>query len=541
MAHQDCTVRFSSTALLPLALLALSLPAGSSAAEIAIDAGVSVGSSNDIARVLAVEGGPLGTSRFETRAWRAIGLDTYIGLFDEPGGAGMHVTRGSGAPGSIGPLGPGGDLYLDTSDFDGYVRSLDRTYGTRPQLFTASQMPRAMSLHPELDDFETYAPRSDAEWDTVMRAAVIHMRDKLGISSPIVQVSSEPESDNWAWNGRNKDDPRSEKLRAYVDFFIVTWYAVEAANPRARTIGPGSAVYSSALAREISGIPDVWGMEEFLALLYAHNLAHPDNPVVLECVGWQGYDWLGSRRIRVGASFVQDELERNGFSRQTPQIIIGWNAQWTGGEIPLWYEASHFASNAIDLLYPGGDRPVERMYFYTYNLDDQECDGTGPRNYASLITTVHPAYELGSGRCIPASNVQSKRPGYAAFEALHSMLGGVFVQTTVPDAGPGEALIDAMATRNGTRTLKVLLANNSDSDGAPSLRVSNVPWRPGTRVTVTLQRVDNSHSVDGGGLERGVRLGQLRVAADRSVTITADSAGPLPTRSVRLLTITTRR
>ena len=512
-----------------------------SATLVLIDASDSTGSSDAIASVLAVEGGPLEGSPFEISAWRALGLETYIALFNEPGGNGMHVTRDAGHPGSIGPLGPNGDLYLDTSDFDSYLRSLAETYGTTPRLFSAAEMPRALSLHPDSLDFATYAPASDAEWDAVMQAAVRHLCDANGICSPIIQVSSEPETENWFWNGRNRSDSRSEKKDAYVDFFIVTWYAVEAAEKPgfdARTIGPGSAVYSSALARVISGIPDVWGMEEFLAGLHEHNLAHSDNPIDLEVVGWQGYDWTGSRRIRDGVTFVQDELERNGFSRDTPQIIIGWNAEWTQPRIPLWYEASHIASNVIDLLNVGEAPLVEKMYYYTWNLDGEPCGVPDERKFSSLITTINPEYEIGSGECIPASDVESLRPSYAAFQALHSMLGGEFVQTTVSQL-PG-AVIDAMATRHPAgagRTIKVLLANNSDADVPASLRIANVPWRPGTRVNVMRQQIDDSHSVDGGGLEGAALLAQLQVAADQSLTITTEVAGSLRTRSVWLLAI----
>lgn len=401
-----------------------------------------------------------------------------------------------------------GGLDLDFTSLDSFIH--DRFRGMRNEhiFFSASLMPLALSSAPDASDYFYYAPASYDEWYDIVYRTVLHIKDDLNMPGASYLVWTEPEGHLWYGQpGRQPGDPAV--LNDLIDLYVATALAVKAADPTAKVGGPMTTSYTSESYRDI---PGHWGgMEEFLEALAAHNANQPDYAVALDEVVWQHYAWTPHIRLAEGVDYLREILPQYGFPADTPQVVVGWNMQFTSEPIPCetisrQQRATYFSANIIEQLNPGGERGLARAYIYPYD-DDAACVN------AALISVPIP--ERGDdpfhGGFVHAITEYCQRPAYAAFQMLRAMrdAGGQFVRTTM-NATPH---LQAMAASNGAE-VTFLIANNTDAEQPVSVAFTNLPFG-GDSVVSTLQVVDETHSADCNGLEAGSR-NRLPLVGDRA-------------------------
>lgn len=511
------------------------------AGRIAVDCADRLGSASGIANFLGCQGGLLTWDDWEIEAWRNLGL-THCSqtLFDDKpetgAGLGLHVTRGESPPGSLGPLGPQQDLYLDTSDFEAALSVTRDRLGIAEPVFEVNWMPKALSSKPDAEEYWTYAPDDYREWSAVLRAAISFLREQCQVLAPAFGLYSEPETYD-IWKGQDRPEGSFKILTDYVRFYAWTWEAIKTANRNAQVGGPSSACYSSTLHRQLGGGP--WGLDDFLQELRFYNTRHARNPIGLDWCIWQDFNSENTRRLWKGVEHVRRVLAANNFPEDTAQVLFGWNAEWAGlppqrepRPNPSHWKAVHFVSNVIDQLNPGGQPGLSRAFWYTWNLD-----GSAPEEKGfSLVSTIHPEIKMSPTLIVPASTSNRKHAAYAAFQMLHALRGGELVRASKDRNSP----LDALAALENGGPVRAVLANNTDHDYAVTLSWRNVPWPAGTQIRATVQRLGapRAHSNNGGGLEKGVKLARVRVPESRLVSISLPGAPNLPARSARLMTLT---
>jgi hypothetical protein len=490
----------------PTEAIPIATPADFTGLPIRVDVADRVGDVAAIGGFLAVEGGPgaLGygeeSDAYVHEAWRKVMVGvSELSLFDDTGAMGVKVRRNSA-----------GGLDLDFTGLDSFAHDYFRgTLNTKDIYFSVSLMPLALSSNAaDADAYYFYAPASYDEWYDVVYRTVLHIKDDLEMPGAAYMVWTEPET-YFLWRGqpgRQPGDPAI--LNDYINLYVTTALAVKAADPAAKVGGPMTVTYTSTDYRQMTG----WGMEEFLKALAAHNAAQPDDAAALDEVVWQDYEWTPGTRLAEGVAYLREILPQYGYPADTPQVIVGWNKQFTAGPIPCdtitsQQRAAYFAANIIEQLNPGGERGLARAYLWPFD-DDRVCVNT------ALISVPMPErreYDYGgydptggdpyTGGILPAITEYCLRPAYAAFQMLRAMRDGdgQFVRTTM-SASPH---LQAMAASNGAQ-VAFMIANNTDAEQPVTIAFTNLPFG-GDSVVGTLQVVDDTHSADCNGLEAGIR------------------------------------
>ncbi len=437
-----------------------------------------------------------------TEAWRALGLNSSeVGLLGE-------ITRNAD-----------GKLSQDFANLDAQLDFLTNTLGQTGPGFFVGLPPRALSSSPDDEHCYVYAPADYHEWHQVVSGAVRHLADERGFAGSSYQIWGEPES--WvSWRGHPGRRPESmELLYDYVEFFVWSWRAIKSADPTAKVGGPMTSTYSSEMNRAYG---HGFGMDDFVAALAERKRLHPDQSITLDEVIWQDYDWQRNDTLADGVEHVRAVLARNGFSPDTPQVLIGWNTGYEP-ERPksLFEHASYVAAMIIEQLNMG-ERGIQRGYLWPFDYDYQFPN-------IAAVEIPYPEQTLGGEpgtwdntwygprKVYPAVTEHRKRPKYAVLEMLRAMSSGQFVRMKVPAGCP----LRAMAVRDdATHAVSAMLANYARAGASAKIRFADLPFGKGA-ATGSLRRVDEAHSADGRGLEAGTerRLALVGRAAELPVSL----------------------
>lgn len=508
----------------PMETTPIATPADFIGLPILADAANTYSSAADIENFIAIQGGPsivgLGYpgDDYVHQAWRDV--TPGVGDFYMFGDAWIQVTRN-----------PAGKLDLNFTNFDGLVQYYYRDFlGTRHLYFSVFGMPRALSPHPEDNAaYFYYAPADYAEWYDIVYRAVLHIKDDLNMPGASYLVWNEPET-YFYWRGRDRQTGQ-KTLYDYIEMYVNTWLAVKAADPTAKVGGPMTIAASKA---HVAQFGESWGMEDFLRALAEYNAAYPDLAVTLDEVVWQGYDYTGALRLLTSAALVRDMLAANGFSPNTPQVVLGWGKQFDNHPLPCadlsrQQFAAYLASNIVEQFGPPeGARGVTRGYYYNFDYDSQ-CPNM---SLVSVPVPERPGEWQHGGTYwwpgAPAITEHCRRPAYAVFEMLRRMsdAGGRFIRI----AGAFDSLPPyMMATSNGQQVM-AMLVNETDSERAFTLTFHNLPFAADS-VAAMLQMVDETHSADCNGLDAGSRS-RLPIVENR-----AEVAVRMMPYSVALITL----
>ncbi len=436
---------------------------------------------------------------FLVQAWTALGLNVAeVGLFDDSGlWGGVKVTRD-----------PQGGLELDFSDLDTYVIGYLHGALQAEVEFACIWMPRALSYRPESPYSWAMAPRDYQEWYEIVHRTVRHIVDDLGISGAAYQVWDEPHPE--LWKGKDRSNPLDiQLLTDLLEMYYWTWQAVKVADPTARVGAPMTATCSEIYEEGWGALG--FGLEDVIRGIAEHNRQNPADPITLDYVIYQDYNWiqypypgvLADGTFTDCAAHVRDVLREAGMPEETPQILIGWN----DGAIDLARNAAHLTYNILEHTAPDGQRGITRAYFWPF----------GPDYDGAFGLVNHPP----QGR-------YCKRQAYAAMQALHDMEDGTYVQTALvtPGGAPRQRPLKIMATREGTQRVVAILVNYGDAADQVGLRFVDLPFQS-QRVLQTIKRIDSSYSTGCEGLEAG--LSEAVPLLGSSIEVRLD----LPANSIR--------
>lgn len=419
--------------------------------------------------------------QFEISAWKALNLtsESFFLLDDESGqGQGVfQVVRSADLgtslpPHMTGPLGPKRDLYIDTQNFDSALKDWREKFGNDAKFCRAgvvSFMPKTLSSNPSAEDYGNYPPADYAEWRAVLEAMVRYL-NKHGIDNPYLILFGEPESDTifdvLCPDGQPCPNITEPVLREYVRLYAESQRAVKAADPGAKVSAMCAGVYGADYFRDLRGVPEQKGLDDFIAYVADYNRALPvgAKPAELDNICWQGYSWKNEKRMAPMAEHVQSVLKRYGFDPNTPQYLSGWSGGWAsplGSDYPIGFYAPHLVYNVIEQLNPGGKPgPIEQAHYYTWNFDE-----TGPAE-SSLVRTKHDAISWGP----VLSDQNCLRPAYIAFQALKAVEKGDVL--AMRETRPALARSIAIADKG---EIRVLLVNYTDRPQRAEITIEHLP------------------------------------------------------------------
>lgn len=450
-------------------------------------------------------------------AWRELDLNVSdIGLFNYSGldpqtttgkVVGIHVARNSD-----------GRLVLDFSDFDRNINYMRQVLGIKTIGFSAWGTPKAVGDPAAGDSFFFHAPANYDEWAEILRSAVLHIKNELGLAGASYKSWTEPDS-GWYWRGRAlpgriiKGTTNAENLRDaiskdfgvlddYVAKYIRDWHTIKAADPSAQMGGPFT-VFSTSLAA------GQWSLDDFLARIKTYNEARPAARVTVDELVYQDYNWHG-KSLSEGVIAAEAVKRKFGLPASTPLVLAGWNNGMKNDQ-SLQLRATYLTANIIRELIPvGRPRSLSRAYLWPFDYD-YYAEGIG------LVSMPNPAvsYSGDDGYDGPLHNAAitgyHKRPSHAALKLLTQMKAGKLVYSHA-----SEPTLAVLASVQEHGRLRIVVANESKRSFRLHPIVSG--QQPlSQKADVTIQRVDTTHSADGTGLENGSRL-----------TITVGNTGSLP-------------
>jgi hypothetical protein len=162
-------------------------------------------------------------------------------------------------------------------------------------------------------------------------------------------------------------------------------------------------------------------------------------------------------------------------------------------------------------------RRVARLYYYV--LDDPEHAGED----VALVDDPPSAKPRKESSCVRVP--RPLNPSYAVFEMVRDMNRGGYLQVT------SEEPVVALATMH-EGTLRLMINNNTPERRSVLVALQDIPGRA-RMVRCRIQRVDEQHSADGRGLERGERIA-IQVGKDA-----LPQRIPLPPHATALFTLGT--
>ncbi len=437
--------------------------------RLVVDRDADLGSAQAISEFVVVQGAPWNRNDpFEAQAWKDLRLragDTALVLNDEyywPEG-GIQVMRSTTPPaecanGARGPLGPQGDLWLCTNEFESFLENWVATLGTDfNQSLTLSVMPRTLSYNPDSPDWAWMSPKDPEEWSAVMRETGRYLAE-IGWNAPLIWFFGEYENTFYGKDRPLYDGtPETSQARVqdYAELYILTQNALQEHLPEVKLAGAVTGTYSRDFTRDLQQNPYALGIEDWLEALQRLDPAFEPS-----AIGWQGYYWygldgFGPARLLEGADHIRGALRGMGYREDIPQYLGGWNGTFGNFEsvdgtltddARLQKEAAHFVSTTIDMLeIGGGERRIQTALYYTWNLDgaafsDYHCGFP----YQSLVSTIHDGMDFGdpTGCNVPPSEVECKRATWHAFDFLTDMRDGNFIGAAF--AGIAEQDISAL-------------------------------------------------------------------------------------------------
>lgn len=445
-------------------------------------------------------------------AWREIGFNIGdIALFNFEGTnpytdagkiVGIHVSRR-----------PDGSLSLDYSDFDRNIHFLKDVLHVKRIDFTAWGTPKPLADPVAGEFYFFHAPRSYAEWNDILARAVRHIATELGLKGATYKPWTEPDT-AWYWRGHahpgqivtRQTKPAEVRallirqpyiLNDYVEKYINDWKVIKAADPSAKVSGTFN-VWSKATP----GATTAFTLDDFLSRLDAYNATHAGSQVGIDEIAYQDYNWQGNG-LAEGVIAANALVKKHHLPADIPLVLTGWN-QDMKSDSNLQRRAAYIASNIIRELTPRGrKRTLARAYIWPFDYD-----------YAVPIAPVVMPYEatsysgddgVGDPFSVPAVTTYQKRPMHAALLLLARMEPGRLLAAACNDPN-----VEVLATIQPDRRIMATVTNYSDRTRDLAFRLQGA--RPVDHAaSLSVQRVDATHSADGAGLEKGT---QQRVSPD---------------------------
>ena len=451
------------------------------------------------------------------QAWREVGFNiSDIALFNFEGSnpftdagkiVGIHVRRRRD-----------GKLQLDFRDFDENIRFLRQTLGVKKIDFTAWGTPKALADPAAGKFFFFHAPRDYKEWAEILRQAVTHIANDLGLAGSTYKPWTEPDT-GWYWRGHARPgeivtgiadaarvretlmkDPRI--LRDYVEKYVTDWRLIKAVDPTAKVSGTFN-VYSKRLVNTL------WSVDEFLDEIDHYNAAHPGERVTVDEIAYQDYNWHGGG-LAEGVIGANAAVTKHALPSTTPLVVVGWNNGMQNDQ-SLQQRAAYVVSNIMTELTPTGrSRTLSRAYLWPFDYDDSVL-GLAPVVMPYQAVSYSGDDGVGDPLSIPAVTTYAKRPLHAGLKLLSEMKPGKLV--TAHAQIPKVSALAALQP-NGDLTITAANYDHQACRVRPALMGVR---RDGRTAKILLQRIDATHSSDGSGLENGF----LR-------TFALDASGTLP-------------
>lgn len=352
-----------------------------------------------------------------------------------------------------------------------------RKMGIEP-LFSVGGTPTALLSNSdveikEYDNPSAYAPADYAQWGEFVSRIISRVVEK-GYRGGYYEVGNEPEDYESCWRGK-PGSTNADTLADYIELYLHSARAIKAADPSAKVGGPVCAHWDSVTA---SGGAHAWGLPQFLCALAKYRQEHPGESMPLDFVDWHDYSYM-SPRLSDGVDFVDKILAEAKWPTRPEYLITEWNLSGEG--ITLYQRASHAACNIIREANPT-TRRIARLYWYV-------LDGGGD---GALVDA--PAVDVSQQDSLTRRSYVLS-PTFAVFEMFGQMNRGSCVRVNV------EEPLAALATKDET-SVRLMVNNNTAEKRTASVEVKNLPAQF-QNARCRVQLVDEQHSADGDGLERG--------------------------------------
>jgi len=374
---------------------------------------------------------------------------------------------------------------LDFSGLDEVLQVI-QTMGAVP-LFGFCSTPHYLSSNPEAqtaeDHYSHYAPKDYALWEQVIEATIHHIIEKWGYKGACYEVWNEPEDYKSYFKGK-PGSTGIDLLADYTELYVHTAKAVKRADPAATIGGPATAHWDSA-----AGGAHAWGLPQFLRALYEYNQAHPNDQAALDYIDWHDYTWISHcPNLMDGVRFVDEILGEIGWQKERPEYwITEWNLGFGeyGDPYPAAQYVAHAASNFLENANPL-TRRISRLYYYLFDSD--------PNPKVALISGWVPSHFKKPEAPEPTGKILLQ-PRAAVFQMANALNHGALVrcETNWP--------VTAAATQEGN-TLRVMVSNYDAEPCKIELALKGIAKTDG-ELQCCIQRVDETHSSDGKGLEKG--------------------------------------
>lgn len=399
-----------------------------------------------------------------TQAWRRLGLK-HVSIenlhAEAPAERWLLVTRMED-----------NSLKINFTDYDRYLSSYLLNLGATP-FIGLGKMPRALSSHPQEDDYYAYGPKDMDEWEDFVARVVGHNVEAFGLRGISYNVMAEPDqADSWKANGQTS--PKL-KLEEHVRLYAATYRAVKKADPLAQIGGPSSVGWQ--VTRRTLNLKTQTELVEWIRQLASYNAAlKRRHRVNLDFLSWQDYGWSG-QPAAAGAEAAADFLRQCGFDPGLPKRLAGGkDGSWSGDYLNTageGYEyASHILQNALHEFKDPRRRQFAGAIYFTFFSPDSPTSLVRESDDGSLFLT----------------------PAYAAFQMLNQVASGSILESS------STAPIEALAVRDKQGGIILTLNNPQAGEATVSISIkghgfdSPSLWK-GTRI------IDIDRSIDGRGLE----------------------------------------
>jgi len=411
------------------------------------------------------------------QAWRNLGFRqiTFETLHvEEPGDHWITVSRNAG-----------GGLEIDFTDYDKYIRSYLDNLGATPYVYLGN-MPRALSLYPEKDNYSVYMPRDLNEWQNFVADIVRHNIEKFGLRGINYGCPGEPDHPD-TWLGSDSDEI-PQRLREHIELYAATYRGVKMVDPTAKIGGPATMNWQET---KYTGNPP-FVLANWIRELANYNAeVGSERAVGLDYISWQDYAW-SSERLADGAEAVAQFLADNGFDPNTPKMLSGsgwgsWSTDYLEASIPPSRRASQIAHSLIHEFKDPRQRKFYQALYYTFYFNEYWiAPGSGADETLRLIALVV-LLKDGSTQLTPL---------YAAFQMASAMTSGEIVETAAANE------LEAMAVRDDRRQRVIATVNNHTAQKKyVEVEFREVPFAS-RRVRFGVQLIDARHSDKGLGLEK---------------------------------------
>lgn len=410
-------------------------------------------------------------------AWRDLGF--------------RHVTfenlHGEDAPGRWLQVGRGADgaVTVDFDAFDRRMKQAVKNLRARPFVYVGN-VPRALSSRPQDSHYAVYMPRDLREWQDFASRVARRLVEKHGLRGLYYHCLGEPDHID-SWKGSGSQDA-AQRLREHVELYAATYRGVKSADPTALVGGPATMNWQE--TRWTKDPP--FTLKDWIAELARYNArVKPAERVGLDFVSWQDYAW-SSDRLSDGAEAVSAMLKENGFDPATPKVLGGsgwgsWSSDYIAEELKPHHRASHLLHSVIREFKDPRRRRFALALYYSFFFDDANI-WEGPNYDLTLVRRV----SLLRFRWDEKLHLT---PMYAAFQMVKALAAGRVIEVSAP------APLEAMAARDDDAGTVVAALNNHTGETVQAVVVFRDLPMTTAKVTRCLQRIDETSSDYGRGLQ----------------------------------------